>query len=244
MPALSRRVTRLALVTILLAFPAALLGYGIWVHDIIPVAVLRDFKSAAAVPNIRTQMVAGATDAEVAQFRDWLYRSAAALTDTVVRNAFLRRYPTAASFDAKAFKVFLMMNPEAQVMGVDSFEAVYRARSRGGAAADPTAPYAPGDRLTIARVLEMGSVYPELDRRNEDRLYRDSAGRVVRTADRDTVPMDPMTLNWGPLTGPSSQDAEVMGLNPQPHSSSPGRLDMSPWVYVVATGYPPDSVVS
>ncbi len=244
MPPLSRRVPRLALVTTLLAAPTAALAYGVWTHAIIPVAVLRDFKSTATVPNIRTEMVAGATDANTAQFRDWLYRRAAALPDSGVRNAFLRRYPTAAAFDAAAFKTFLMMNPAAQVLGVDSFEAVYRARSQGDAAADPTQPYTPGQRVTIASALQMGSVYPDLDRRNQDRLYRDGSGRVVLTADGDTVPMDPMTLNWGNLTGLSSQAAEHMGLNHQPHSSSPGTLTMAPWNFTVAIGFPTDSVES
>jgi hypothetical protein len=244
MSALSRRVSRLVIVLVLLAAPAAALAYGIWIHAIIPAAVLRDFKSTAAVPNIRTERVAGATDADVARFRAWFYGQAAAIPDSALRVAFLKRYPTVAAFDARAFKVFLMSNPAASVLGVDSFAAVYRGRAPADAQADPTPPYAPGSRVTIGDALEMGSVYPDIDRRNQDRLYRDAAGRVVLTARGDTVPMDPMTLNWGNLTGLSSQAAEHIGLNHQPHSSSPGTLTMAPWDFVVALGFPTDSVES
>jgi hypothetical protein len=244
MPALSRRVSRLALVAALLAAPTAALAYGIWIHAIIPVAVLKDFSSSGNAPNIRTKVVRGATDADVSQFRTWFYRRAAAIKDATLRNAFLKRYPTEAAFDAKAFKTFLMMNPDASVLGVDPFEAVYRARSQADAAADPTLPYEPGRRISIAHALEMGSVYPDLDRRNQDRLFRDSTDRVVLTARGDTVPIDPMTLNWGRLTGLSSQAHAHIGLNHQRHSDSPGTLTMAPWNFVAAIGFPTDSVES
>jgi len=240
----SRRIARLALVIALLAAPAAALAYGIWIHYIVPVEVLRDFKTQAAVPAIRTQTVTGATDADLSRFRLWLYAKAAAIGDQTLRSAFLKRYPTAASFDAKAFKIFLMSNPEAMVLGVDSFAAVYRGRSRADAALDPAPRYTAGQNLTIATALEMGSVYPDVDRRNQDRLFRGPNGQVVLTAQGDTVPMDPMTLNWGRLTGLSSQAAEHTGLNHEAHSSNSSVLSVTPWDYVVATGYPTDSVES
>ncbi len=244
MSAPSSRLARLALVTTLLAAPAAALAYGVWVHAIVPVEVLSRFDPKLA-PAVRTTMVKeGLTDADLARFRLWFYNRAAAIKDSGIHRAFLKRYPNAAAFDAKAFKAFLMMNPEAQVLGVDSFAAVYRSRTPNDVALDPSRPYQPGQRVTIATALEMGSVYPDIDRRNQDRLFRTPDGRVVLTAQGDTVPMDPMTLNWGRLTGLSSQAHAHIGLNHEHHSSDPGVLSMTPWNFVIAIGFPTDSVES
>ena len=244
MLASSSRFKRIALVLALLAVPTVALGYGVWVHYVAPSEILKDFKSAPGlnVPAIRTTTLSGATDADVLRFRTWLYGRAPALKDAGVRSAFLKRYPTLASFDVKAFKEFLMMNPGAEVLGVDSFAAVYRARTPADVAMDPTKPYTPGQPITLEAALQMGSVYPDLDRRNQDRLFRTADGRVVLTAKGDTVPFDPMTLNWGNLTGLSSQASEHMALNHEVHSSDPGVLSMTPWNFVVAMGYPTDSV--
>ncbi len=246
MLASSSRLTRIALVATLLAAPTAALGYGVWVHYVIPDEVLKDFKAAPglAVPAIRTTTIAGATDADVAQFRTWFYTRGAALRDVGVRNAFVKRYPTPGSFDLRAFKEFLMMNPEAKVLGVDSFAAVYRARTPADVAMDPTAPYTPGQRLSLDAALRMGSVYPDLDRRNQDRLARTKDGKVELTARGDTVPFDPMTLNWGSRTGLSSQAWAHIGLNHEKHSSDPGVLTMAPWNFVTPFGYQTDSVES
>jgi len=244
MSAPSSRLARAVLVATLLAAPTALLAYGVWIHSIVPVAALKDFKTAVVMPGIQTKTVSGVTDADLAGFRRWFYDRAFALKNAAVHKEWIKRYPTPASFDARAFKAFLMMNPEAQVLGVDSFAAVYRARTRADVALDPTAPYVPGQAITVARALSMGSVYVDIDRRNQDRLFRDSAGRVMMTAKGDTVPMDPMTLNWGRLTGLSSQAHAHIGLNHERHSSEPGTLSMAPWNFVIAMGYPTDSVES
>ena len=243
MSATSSRFARLAIATLLLAAPAAALAYGVWVHAVLPVEVLSRLDPKFTAP-IKTTMVNGLADADLARFRQWFYTRATAITNKPVHDAFIKRYPTAASFDAKAFKAFLMMNPEAQVLGVDSFAAVYRARTKADVAQDPTAPYQPGTKVSVATALEMGSVYPDLDRRNQDRLFRTPDGRVVLTAKGDTVPMDPMTLNWGRLTGLSSQAHAHIGLNHEHHSSDPGVLSLSPWNFVVAIGFPTDSVES
>jgi len=240
----SRRIARLALATALLAVPTAMLGYGVWIHAVVPTEVLTGFQTAASIPGIRTKVINGATDADVAHFRAWFYQHAAGIKDQTLRGAFLKRYPNPAAFDAQAFKIFLMSNPEAMVLGVDPFEDVYKARARADAAIDPTAPYTPGQKLTIATTLQMGSVYPDIDRRNQDRLFRTPNGQVALTARGDTVPMDPMTLNWGRLTGLSSQTAEHVGLSHEVHSSNSSVLGVTPWDYVVATGYPTDSVES
>jgi hypothetical protein len=242
----SSRFARFALVTLFLAVPSALLGYGVWVHYVAPSEVLKGFKAAPGldVPNIRTTTLRGATDADVAAFRTWFYGRASALKDEGVRHAFLKRYPAPASFDLKALKQFLMINPEARVLGVDSFAAVYRARTPADVAMDPTAPYTSGSSLTLEAALRMGSVYPDLDRRNQDRLFRTPDGKVVLTANGDTVPFDPMTLNWGNRTGLSSQAHAHIGLNHEKHSNDPSVLTVTPWNFVSDFGYATDSVES
>ena len=245
MLASSSRLSRLALVIALLAAPSAALGYGVWIHYIAPTEVLKDFKAAPGlnIPAIRTTTLS-ATDADVLRFRTWFYGRASALKDAGVRGAFLKRYATPASFDLKAFKEFLMMNPEAKVLGVDSFAAVYRARTPADVAMDPTKHYTSGQPITLEAALQMGSVYADIDRRNQDRLSRAADGKVVLTAKGDTVPFDPMTLNWGNLTGLSSQANAHIGLNHERHSSDPGVLTVTPWNFVAAIGYPTDSVES
>ncbi len=238
------RLARFALIAALIAAPSAALGYGVWLHYVIPGEALKDFKAGIPVPAIRTEVIPGATDADLARFRSWFYARAAGLRDTVVRKAFIKRYPTAAAFDATAFKSFLMMNPAAEVLGVDSFAAVYRARTPTDIALDPTRPYTAGQSLTRQVALQMGSVYPDIDRRNQDRLFRGADGKVVLTARGDTVPMDPMTLNWGNLTGLSSQAHAHIGLNHEKHTSDPATLALAPWNFVAAIGFQTDSVES
>ena len=240
----SSRFVRLAFVAALVATPAVALGYGVWIHYIVPVETLKNFKAAIPVPDVKTARLAGASDADLARFRSWFYARAAGMSDTVVRRFFLKRYPTPASFDARAFKVFLMMNPEAQVMGVDSFEAVYRALPRADSVIDPTARYTPGQPVLLRAALEMGSVYPDIDRRNQDRLDRAADGSVVLTAKGDTVPFDPMALNWGHLTGLSSQAWAHVALNHEKHSADPAVLALNPWNFVSDFGFPTDSVES
>lgn len=46
MQASSPRFTRLALILALLAAPSAAVGYGVWIHDVAPSEVLKDFKAA------------------------------------------------------------------------------------------------------------------------------------------------------------------------------------------------------
>src|SRR3990172_5471621 len=72
-----------------------------------------------------------------------------ALPATALRHAFLRRYPTAAAFDARAFKEFFLMNGAAHVLGVDSFDAVYLEMKPQDRALDPHPPYAAGPRIPL-----------------------------------------------------------------------------------------------
>jgi hypothetical protein len=98
--------------------------------------------------------------------------------------AFCKRWPTPQSFDAAAFKQFLGLNPAKQVVGID---------------------HVPSDRPTDVRtVVREGSVDPDNDKRNQDRLYVEN-GEVVLDAFGRAVPYDPKTTWLGGLTGTGSQ---------------------------------------
>ena len=228
---------RVAALAALILVPSVVVGYGIVVHNLIPTRALADQKSLGNTP-VKSTTLSGVGTADVERFRRWFYDNAKTLTDTAARNAFGRRYPTMAAFDARAFKEFLMLNGAASVFGIDSFPAVYRARHAGDARSDPYPQYAEGNPLPLPQALAMGSVWPDLDHRNQDRLFRGPDGKPQLTTKGDTIPFDPMTLNMGRLTGPSSQAHAHYGLNHLPKSSDPATIRSSPWNYVVARGFP------
>ena len=226
----------LAVLAVLLQ-PADGAGYGVRLHDLFPARALADSRAPSGRA-VKRDTLPGLTDADVARFRGWFYQRAAALSDPALSRAFRRRYPTPAAFDARAFREFLMMNGEARVLGVDSFAAVYRAMAAQDRALDPHPEYVPGRRLPLTTAIQLGSIYPDLDRRNQSRIWRDAGGGVVRTATGDTVPFDPMTLNMGRLTGLSSQAHGHYGLNHHPKSDALDVLKRAPWDFAVAIGFP------
>ena len=229
-----RRVLALLLLVLL---PGLLVAYGVRVHDLVPRRALGALHALDGTAVAR-DTVTGITDADLASFRAWLFSGAAAIHDTAVRRAFLARYPAPAAFDARAMKEFLMMDGEARVLGIDSFAAVYRTMRTSDRRQDPHPAYLPGHPIALAAALELGSIYPDLDRRNQSRLLRDSAHTVVRLANGDTVPFDPMTLNMGKLTGLSSQAHAHYGLNRRPQSAEPATLKQAPWDFAIAMGFP------
>ncbi|HEY2806284.1 MAG TPA: hypothetical protein VGI92_10555 [Gemmatimonadales bacterium] len=231
------RGSRWSLILVLLALPAMALAYGVRVHALLPSRSLGALPASTGV-TVSQEILPGITDRDVADFRGWLYDRAAHLADTSVRHAFLARYPSAASFDARALKEFTMMNGAARVLGVDSFASVYRAMNSRDRAKDPNPDYSTGSPMALKTALQMGSIYPDLDRRNQNRLLRGPTGAVERTAKGDTVPFDPMTLNMGKLTGLSSQGHAHGGLNRHAKSSDPEVLKTEPWNFAIATGFP------
>jgi len=232
-----RLVLRAAALAALVLAPSVALGYGILVHNLIVIKGLADEKSLANTP-VKSTTLTGVQIADIDRFRLWFYSQARALPDTATRNAFARRYSSAAAFDARAFKELLMMDGNARVLGVDSFAAVYRARTPTDARQDPYPQYNDGASIPLATALAMGSVFVDTDRRNQDRLFRGSDGTVRLTTSGDTVPFDPMTLNMGPLTGPTSQAHGHYGFNHMPKSSDPAVMRSAPYNYVVAHGFP------
>ena len=226
---------RTALVAGALTVPAALLAYGVAIHDLLPPAALGDLPWAGVT--VARDTLPGVTDADLVRFRLWLYARARTLPDTALRRSFLTRYPTAAAFDERAFREFLMLNGAARVLGVDSFAAVRRVMRPSDRAADRHAPYVAGSRIALTDALSIGATYPDLDRRNQARLLRNAAGEPVRTQRGDSVPFDPATLNMGALTGLSSQAHAHYGLNRDPKSADPATLKTAPWDFAIATGF-------
>jgi hypothetical protein len=115
---------------------------------------------------------------DLAQFREFIWEKARK------NPAFAARWPTKASFDAAAFKEFLALNPYKNVVGIDTVPA-------GGIASE-------------LEVGKLGSVTPDDDLRNQDRLYVEK-GRIVLDAFGRAVPYDPRTTWFGGLTGTASQ---------------------------------------
>ena len=214
----------------ILAVPVTVLGYGTRVHELLP--------ARALAGRIGPEMLPGLKDADLDAFRAWLWSRSAHLPDSGLRRMFLRRYPDSASFTPVAFRELLMMNGSARVLGIDSFAAVYRAMTPVDRRMDPHDDYVSGTPMQLRVALELGSIYPDLDRRNQSRLLRDAAGRPRLTSTGDTVPFDPMSLNMGKLTGLSSQAHAHYGLNHFPKSSTPATLKTAPWNFAVAIGFP------
>jgi len=98
--------------------------------------------------------------------------------------SFKARWPNPADFDTTAFKEFLALNPAQRVVGID---------------------HVPADRPTDVRtVIREGSVDPDNDHRNQDRMFL-HGDRVQLDPFGRAVPYDPRTVWFGGLTGTPSQ---------------------------------------
>lgn len=127
---------------------------------------------------------------------------------------FERRYPTIHDFDAWAFKEFLMLDPAARVHGFE--------------------PLPDDDAGTLHRLLERASRWPDDDERNRHRYLHDPRTReLVRARDGSPIPYDPATLDFGSLTGTTSQSHAHSGLVDGPLSDDPEVLKKEPWRFAV-----------
>jgi hypothetical protein len=122
---------------------------------------------------------------------------------------FARRWPTFASFDSFEFKQFLMLDPAAKVHGFDLLQE-------------------------SAMTIGDASRWPDDDERNRHRYFRDEKTReVVHEPDGSPVPYDPATLDFGSLTGTTSQGHAHYALVHEPLSDDPGVLKREPWRFAV-----------
>ena len=117
--------------------------------------------------------------------------------------------------DAWGFKEFLMLDPAARVHGFDLTP-------------DEAAP------LPRTELLARASRWPDDDRRNENRYSRDPRTRqIVKAPDGSPMPYDPATLDFGGLSGTTSQGHAHYGLVEGPLSDDPEVLKKDPAHFAV-----------
>ncbi|MGZ6143447.1 MAG: hypothetical protein ACXWLM_08910, partial [Myxococcales bacterium] len=129
--------------------------------------------------------------------------------------------------DAQGFKEFLMLDPAARVHGFD---------------------LTPDDLRPIRRteLLVLASRWPDDDERNRHRYLRDEKTReIVKASDGSPMPYDPATLDFGSLSGTTSQGHAHYGLVDGPLSDDPAVLKSDPAHFAVpptAHAYGPEFV--
>ncbi len=176
------------------------------------------FLTRHALP--RDRAVEPPTQADLDAFRALFFVRASANPE------FARLFPTIHDFGAWEFKQFLMLDPAATVHGFDP---------------------APDDAVTsLGELLARASRWPDEDRRNQNRYLRDPrTHEVVRAPDGSPLPYDPATLDFGGLSGTTSQAHAHYGLVDGPLSDDPGVLKNEPWRFAVpptAHAYGPEFV--
>jgi hypothetical protein len=148
------------------------------------------------------------TQADLDAFRGLFWRTASAHAE------FARRFPTPESFSAWELKQFLMLDPAARVHGFDL-------------SPDDAAP-------TRGELLQQASRWPDDDERNRRRYLRDPrTHEAIRAPDGSPLPYDPATLDFGSLTGTTSQGHAHYGLVEGPLSDDPEVLEKEPWRFAV-----------
>lgn len=227
------RALNLILLLLLLgaAAPSDARAYSVYLHDRLPDALfgLPMTAETAALPG----------DAGLDAFRRKFWTRAAAVAEAGVRLRFLQRYPTAESFDAKAFKEFFAMAATHPALGFDPYAAVAAAAERR----DGYGPIRPGEPRALVDWVRTGSDYPDLDRRNRGRWHYVN-GRIERTADGERVPYDPVILNMGKVEPLSGQAHAHYGLNRRPKSADPDVLKRNPADFAVPVGFPEAPVLT
>lgn len=147
------------------------------------------------------------SQADLDAFRALFYRTAAAADAQ-----FAQRYPV---FGAWELKELFMLDPAARVHGFDLTPDEARPLSR-------------------SELLQRASRWPDDDERNRHRYLRDArTHEVVRAGDGSPMPYDPATLDFGSLTGTTSQGHAHYGLIDGPLSDDPEVLKKDPARFAV-----------
>jgi len=152
------------------------------------------------------------TQNDLDAFRALFFRAAAQLSDPGLRAKFLSRWPSQEAFTAWEMKQLFMLDPAAAVHGFDVVDA--RRMSRGD-------------------LLAAASRWPDDDERNRHRYLRGLDRSIVPAQDGSPVPYDPATLDFGSLTGTTSQGHAHYGLVTGPLSDDPAVLKKEPWRFAV-----------
>jgi len=146
--------------------------------------------------------------AAVDALRRRVYRAGANATDPALRARFLARYPDEAQFDARAWKRFLMLNPDKRVAGLDETPL-------------------PTGRVG-ADLYALASRLPDDDERNRERYRHGTDGAVQKDAWGRPLPDDPAALEMGGLAGLSSQAHAHYQLPALQFSDDPDVLKRDP----------------
>lgn len=210
--------------------PAAALGYSVMLHDRLPDVFLSypelGLEARAAVPDA----------ASLAHFREQIYRLLVSTEDAELRARFLRRYPSPADFSAVAFKELLGSAALMPTLGFDDYAAVAASLAESAELPPHYDPILPGQERSLLEWVRLGSSYPDLDRRNQNRWWVVD-GELPRTADGNRIPFDPAILNMGQVEGLSGQAHAHYGLNDRPKSDDPAVLKSAPADFAVATSF-------
>ena len=142
-----------------------------------------------------------------------------ARTTPGLREAWLKRYPRPADFDAFAQKQLLLFSAGANVIGIDRTDATI-----------------PKDG-TLLDTLARGSAHPDEDYRNRERYAYDAKRQPLRTSSGEFMPADPAMLNMGKLGTLSSQAHAHYGLAQVEQSDDPEVLKNDPRRFAKRVGY-------
>ncbi|MBT9555571.1 MAG: hypothetical protein IV100_06045 [Myxococcales bacterium] len=150
---------------------------------------------AADVPALRR----GAHDA----FRRWFFVQIQTVADPALRARFLKRYPDARAFDARAFRELVGLT-SARARNVPGFDSVRMS--------SPT---------SAPELLLKAAAAPELDLRHRDRVLQGPTGETPRGSDGKGIPVDPADTNAAPATGAASDTAAFLAFPVQPDGTLP-----------------------
>jgi len=216
---------------LLCAIPVAACAWPVVIHYRLPDALRADAaaQATAAIP----------PDAALDKFRADFYKIAVSLPPPDLRARFLARYPTPAAFTATAFKEFFGMAALHPALGFDPYADVEAKADKD----PPGGAIRAGQQRTLLQWLRIGSVYPDLDRRNQDR-WRVVNGQIARAPDGQRVPQDPVVLNMGGVEGLPGQAHAHYALNNHPKSDDPNVLKTRPADFAVRAGFPQAPVLT
>jgi len=195
---------RLAVLLCALSLPAS--AYNEAIHALVTRRAFPDRGAWLA------EELAPPSPADLDALRALFYRTAAQVPDAALRAKFLARWPSQDAFTAWEFKQLFMLDPAAAVHGFDLVDA--RRMSRGD-------------------LLAQASRWPDDDERNRHRYFRGPDRSIVSARDGSPLPYDPATLDFGSLTGTTSQGHAHYGLVTGPLSDDPAVLKQEPWRFAV-----------
>jgi hypothetical protein len=205
-------------------------AYSVMLHDRLPDVLAKD-------PALGVSETASLPDeAGLEKFRLRLYALFSETGDAALRARFLARYPDAASFSTVAFKEFLGSAAMMPTLGFDPYADVHAAASRSVELPAHYSAVLPGEERTLLEWVRIGSAYPDLDGRNQNRWWLVDGG-FPKTRDGEKIPFDPVILNMGRVEGLSGQAHAHYGLNDRPKSEDPAVLKSTPADFAVAVGF-------